>query len=72
MNPRSPSHHHSEAEEEDSPLQQSTQREDPVMPDLDPEDIMSKTEEEMVGANPDDPEVDGEAEEEGAEDEQIP
>jgi hypothetical protein len=73
MNPGSPSHHHSEAEEEDSPLQQSTQGEYPVMADLDPEDIMSEAEEEMAGANPDDPEVDGEAEEEGAEDEeQIP
>jgi hypothetical protein len=47
------------------------------MADLDPEDIMSEAEEEMAGANADDPvdkEVDGEAEEEGAEDEeeQIP
>jgi hypothetical protein len=77
MNPGSPSHHYSEAEEEDSPLQQSAQGEHPVMADLDPEDIMSKAEEEMAGANPDDPadkEADGEAEEEGAEDEeeQIP
>jgi hypothetical protein len=77
MNPGSPSHHYSEAEEEDSPLQQSAQGEHPVMADLDPEDIMSEVEEEMAGANPDDPadkEADGEAEEEGAEDEeeQIP
>jgi hypothetical protein len=73
MNPGSPSYHHSEAEEEDSPLQQSTQGEDPVMADLDPEDITSEAEEEMAGANPDNPEADGEAEEEGAEDEeQIP
>jgi hypothetical protein len=47
------------------------------MADLDPEDNMSEAEEEMAGANPDDPadkEADGEAEEEGAEDEeeQIP
>jgi hypothetical protein len=73
MNPGSPSHHYSEAEEEDSPLQQSTQGEDLVMADLDPEDTMSEAEEEMVGANPDDPadkEANGEAEEEGAEDEE--
>jgi hypothetical protein len=77
MNPGSPSHHHSEAEEEDSPLQQSVQGANPVMADLDPKDIMSEAEEEMAGANADDPadkEADGEAEEEGAEDEeeQIP
>jgi hypothetical protein len=42
------------------------------MADLDPEDIMSKAEEEMAGANSDDPKANGEAEEEGAEDEQIP
>jgi hypothetical protein len=77
MNPGSPSHYHSEAEEEDSPLQQSVQGENPVTADLDPEDIMSEAEEEMAGANADDPadkEADGEAEEEGAEDEeeQIP
>jgi hypothetical protein len=43
------------------------------MADLDPEDIMSEAEEEMAGANVNDPadkEVDGEAEEEGAEDEE--
>jgi hypothetical protein len=76
MNSGSPSHHHSEAEEEDSPLQQSTRGEDPVIADLDPEDTMSEAEEEMAGTNPDDlaeKEADGEAEEEGAEDEeQIP
>jgi hypothetical protein len=43
------------------------------MADLDPEDNMSEAEEEMAGANPDDPTADGEAEEEEAEDEeQIP
>jgi hypothetical protein len=47
------------------------------MADFDPEDIMSEVEEEMAGANIDDPadkEAEGEAEEEGAEDEeeQIP
>jgi hypothetical protein len=76
MNFRSPSHHHSDAEEEDSPLQQSTQGEHPVMADLEPEDFMSEAEEDMLGTNPDDPadkEADGEAEEESAEDEeQIP
>jgi hypothetical protein len=43
------------------------------MADLDPEDIMSKAKEEMAGTNTDDPtdkEVEGEAEEEGAEDEE--
>jgi hypothetical protein len=77
MDAGSPSCHHSEAEEEDSPLQQSTQGTHPVVADLDPEDFMSEAEEEMAEANPDDPadkEADGEAEEEGAEDEeeQIP
>jgi hypothetical protein len=77
MNPKSPSPHHSEAEEEDSLLQQSAQGAHPAMADLDPEDIMSKAEEEMAGTNTDDPadkEAEGEAEEEGAEDEeeQIP
>jgi hypothetical protein len=73
MDTGSPSCHHSEAEEEDSPLQQSTQGTHPAMADLDPEDIMSEAEEEMAEANPDDPadkEADGEAEEEGAEDEE--
>jgi hypothetical protein len=42
------------------------------MVDLDPEDIMSEAKEEMAGANSDDPKANGEAEEEGAEDEQIP
>jgi hypothetical protein len=43
------------------------------MADLDPEDIMSEAEEDMAGANLDDP-VDGEAEKEGAKvkEEQIP
>jgi hypothetical protein len=77
MNSGSPSRHHSDAEEEDSLLQQSIQGEHLVMPDLDPEDNMSEAEEEMAGVNPEDPadkEADGEAEEEGAEDEeeQIP
>jgi hypothetical protein len=71
MDAGSPSRHHSEAEEEDSPLQQSTQGTHPAMVDLDPEDIMSEAEEEMVGTNADDPadkEAEGEAEVEGAED----
>jgi hypothetical protein len=73
MNSGSPSRHPSDAEEDDSPLQQSVQGEHPVMVDLDPEDNMSEAEEDMAGANPDDP-VDGEAEEEDAEveEEQIP
>jgi hypothetical protein len=43
------------------------------MADLDPEDNMSEAEEDMAGANPDDP-ADGEAEEEDVEveEEQIP
>jgi hypothetical protein len=43
------------------------------MADLDPEDNMSEAEEDMAGANPDDP-VDGEAREEDVEveEEQIP
>jgi hypothetical protein len=76
MNSGSPSRHHSDAEEEDSPLQQSTQGEHPVMVNLEPEDFMSEAEEDMAGTNPDDPadkEADGKAEEESAEDEeQIP
>jgi hypothetical protein len=77
MNSGSPSCHYSDAEEEDSPLQQSVQGEHPTMADLDPEDNMSEAEEEMTGVNPEDPadkEADGEAEEEGAEgaEEQIP
>jgi hypothetical protein len=43
------------------------------MADLDPEDIMFEAKEEMAGTNTDDPtdkEVEGEAEEEGAEDEE--
>jgi hypothetical protein len=74
MNSGSPSRYHSDAEEEDSPLQQSVQGEHPGMADLDPEDNISEAEEEMAGTNLDDLAVDGEAEEEGAEDEeeQIP
>jgi hypothetical protein len=73
MNSGSPSRHHSDVEEEDSPLQQSVQGEHPVMADLDMEDFMSEAEEDMAGANPDDPAT-GEAEEEDVEveEEQIP
>jgi hypothetical protein len=70
MNSRSPAHHYSDAEEEDSPLQQSVQGDHPGMADLDPEDNMSEAEEEIAGANPDDPAADGEVEEEEAEDEE--
>jgi hypothetical protein len=49
MNPGSPSRHPSEAEEEDSPLQQSTQGAHPSMADSYPEDITSEAEEEMAG-----------------------
>jgi hypothetical protein len=49
MNPGSPSHHPSEAEEEDFPLQQSTQGAHPSMADSYPEDITSEAEEEMAG-----------------------
>jgi hypothetical protein len=49
MNPGSPSHHPSEAEEEDSSLQQSVQGAHPSMADSYPEDITSKAEEEMAG-----------------------
>jgi hypothetical protein len=81
MNSGSPSCHHSEADEEDSPLQQSAQGMHPSMADLYPEDITSEAEEEMVGTTAEeavDKEVDGEAEEEEqedraeAEEEQIP
>jgi hypothetical protein len=51
MNSGSPSRHHSEAEEEDSPLQQSAQGAHPSMADLDPEDVTSEAKEEMAGAN---------------------
>jgi hypothetical protein len=74
-------HHPSEAEEEDSPLQQSAQGMHPSMADSYPEDIMSKAEEEMAGMATEeaaDKEVDGEAKEEeqndgaDAEEEEIP
>jgi hypothetical protein len=67
MNSGSPSRHHSEAEEEDSPLQQSAQGTHPSMVDLYLKDITSEAEEEMAGANTEeaaDKEADGEAEEE--------
>jgi hypothetical protein len=81
MNPGSPSCHPSEAEEEDSPLQQAAQGAHPSMADSYPEDITSEAEEELAGMTTEeaaDKEVDGEAEEEeqddGAEakEEQIP
>jgi hypothetical protein len=74
MNSGSPARHYSDAEEEDSPLQQSVQGDHPGMVDSDPEDNMSEAEEDMAGANLDDPAVDGEVEEQEAEDEeeQIP
>jgi hypothetical protein len=71
MNSRSPSYHHSEAKEEDSPLQQSTQGTHPSMVDLYPEDITSEAKKEMVGTNTEDAadkEADGKAEEEEQED----
>jgi hypothetical protein len=49
MNSGSPSRHPSEAEEEDSPLQQSTQTSHPLMADSYPEDITSEVEEEIAG-----------------------
>jgi hypothetical protein len=81
MNPGSPSRHPSEAEEEDSPLQQSAEGAHPSMADSYLEDIASEAEEEMAGMATEeaaDKEVDGEAEEEEqddgaeAEEEQIP
>jgi hypothetical protein len=81
MNPRSPSHHPSEAEEEDSPLQQSTQGSHPQTADSYLEDITSEAEEEMAGLTTEEAaekEMDGGAEEEEqddgaeAEEEQIP
>jgi hypothetical protein len=81
MNPGSPSRHPSEAEEEDSPLQQSAQGTHPLMADSYPEDITSEAEEEMAGTTAEevaDKEADGEAKEEEqedgaeAEEEQIP
>jgi hypothetical protein len=49
MNSGSPSRHPSNAEEEDSPLQQSAHTSHPPMVDSYPEDITSKTEEEIAG-----------------------
>jgi hypothetical protein len=81
MDPGSPSRHPSEAEEEDSPLQQSAQGSHPQMVDSYPEDIMSEAEDEMAGPTIEEPvekEMDGEAKEEEqddgteAEEEQIP
>jgi hypothetical protein len=81
MNPGSPSRHPSEAKEEDSPLQQSTQGSHPQTADSYPEDIMSKAEEEMAGLTAEEAtekEINGKAEEEEqddgaeAEEEQIP
>jgi hypothetical protein len=71
MNPGSPSRYPSEAEEEDSPLQQSAQDAHPSMADSYPEDITSEAEEEMAGMATEeaaDKEVDGEAEEEEQDD----
>jgi hypothetical protein len=81
MNPGSPSCHPSEAEEEDSPLQQSAQGTHPSMAYSYMEDITSEAEEEMVGTTIEeaaDKEADGKAEEEEqvdraeAEEERIP
>jgi hypothetical protein len=81
MNSRSPSRHPSEAEEEDSPLQQSAQGAHPQKADSYPEDITSEAEEEMAGLTAEkaaEKEIDGRAEEEEqddgaeAEEEQIP
>jgi hypothetical protein len=81
MNSGSPSRHSSEAEEEDSPLQQSAQGTHPQTADLYLEDITSEAEEEMAGLTTEEAaekELDGRAEEEekddGAEteEEQIP
>jgi hypothetical protein len=81
MNPGSPSRHPSEAEKEDSPLQQSIQGSHPQMADSYPEDITSEAEEEMAGQTAEEAaekEMDGGAEEEeqddgaDAEEEQIP
>jgi hypothetical protein len=49
MNSGSPSRHPFEAEEEDSPLQQSAQGAHRQTADSNPEDIMSEAEEEMAG-----------------------
>jgi hypothetical protein len=77
MNSGSPSRHPSDAEEEDSPLQQSAHPSHPLMADSYPEDIMSEAEEETAGQTTEE-EVDGGAEEEEQDDgvqeeeEQIP
>jgi hypothetical protein len=49
MNPGSPSRHSFDAEEEDSPLQQSAFTSHPPTADSYPEDITSKAEEEVAG-----------------------
>jgi hypothetical protein len=82
MNPGSPSGHSSDAEEEDSPLQQSAYTSHPHMADSYLEDITSEAEEEVVGQAVEEAAEeegnDGGAEEEGpdggirAEEEQIP
>jgi hypothetical protein len=71
MNSGSPSRHPSEAEEEDSPLQQSAQGANPQMADVYPEDIMFEAEEETAGLTAEEAtekELDGRAEEEGQDD----
>jgi hypothetical protein len=71
MNSGSPSRHPSEAEEEDSRLQQSAQGTNPQMADVYPEDITSKAEEEMAGLTAEEAaekELDGGAEEEEQDD----
>jgi hypothetical protein len=81
MNSGSPSRHPSEAEEEDSPLQQSAQGAHSQTADSYPEEITSEAEEEMAGPTAEEAaekEIDGGAEEEEqddgakAEEEQIP
>jgi hypothetical protein len=49
MNPRSPSRHSSNAEEDDSPLQQSAFTSHPPTADSYPEEITSEAEEEVAG-----------------------
>jgi hypothetical protein len=49
MDPGSPSCHSSDAEEEDSPLQQSSHASHLLMADSYPEDVTSKAEEELAG-----------------------
>jgi hypothetical protein len=71
MNSGSPSRHPSDAEEEDSPLQQSTHTSHPPMADSYPEDIMSEAEEETAGHTAEEvaeEEIDGGAEEEEQDD----